>query len=99
MTIKELADELNILVESGYGNAKAIIGIPTLYVSEDGDIYQNEYRHATSNIVFSAKDYIKGSPDTRLPEIPLHNGSYDECSWRAYYDDMKACEDDEDEEN
>lgn len=37
MTIKELAAELNILVEAGYGDADAVIGIPTVYVTEDGE--------------------------------------------------------------
>lgn len=92
MTIKELAAELNILVESGYGEAKAVIGIPTVYVTEDGDISINDYRHETRDIRFSAKDYIKGSPDTRIPEIPLHDAYYDTCSCWDYYDDVKECE-------
>lgn len=98
MTIKELAAELSILVESGYGNAKAVFGIPTVYVTEDGDISINDYRHETGNIIFSAKDYIKGSPDTRLTEIPLHDASYDTCSCWDYYDDREECEGEDDEE-
>lgn len=101
MTIIELANELNTLVEAGYGNAKAVVGIPTLYVSEDGYVENNYYRHETEDITFSAKDYIKGSPDTRIPEIPLQDASWDECSYDDFLDDYKECEgeDDEDEEN
>lgn len=98
MTIKELVSELNTLIEAGYGNAKAIVNIPTLYITEDGDISRNEYRHETRDITFSAKDYIKGSPDTRIPEIPLHDASWDECSYDDFWDDYKECEDDEGED-
>lgn len=99
MTIKELAVELNILVEAGYGDAKAVVGIPTVYITEDEAISLNGYRDVTKDITFSAKDYIKGSPDTIIPEIPLHNAYYDECSCWDYYDDVKECEGDEDGED
>lgn len=99
MTIKELANELNILIESGYGDAKAVVGIPTVYITEDGAISINDYRHVTRNITFSAKDYIKGSPDTRIPEIPLHNAYFDECSSDDFWDDYKECEGDEEGED
>lgn len=92
MKIKDLVNELSKLVEAGYGEAKATIGIPTLYVSEDGDISRNEYRHETKDITFSAKDYIKGSPDTRIPEIPLQNASWDKCSYDDFRNDYKECE-------
>lgn len=99
MTIKELAAELNILVEAGYGDADAVIGIPTVYVTEDRDISRNDYRYETEDIRFSAKDYIKGSPDTRIPEVQLHNASYEECSCWAFYDDRKECEGDDEGED
>lgn len=57
MTIKELAVELNTLVEAGYGDAKAVVKVPTLFVTEDSDIGTNNYRNKTENIYFSAKMY------------------------------------------
>lgn len=63
MTIKELIGELNVLVEAGYGDAKAVVKVPTLFVTEDGDIGTNDYRNKTENIYFSAEACIKDKKD------------------------------------
>lgn len=78
MTIKELVSELNALIEAGYGNAKATVGIPTLYVSEDSSITQKSNRDESEDIDFSAKVFledIKGI-DQELTEIQLHDAYY-----------------------
>lgn len=100
MTIKELANELNILVEAGYGDANAVVGIPTLYIDEDGDILKNPYRDKTDGIDFSAKEfleYIEGF-DPELKEIKLHTDDYDTCTESDYYDEWDEYEESEDEE-
>lgn len=107
MTIKELVSELNTLIEAGYGDKKAVVGIPTMFVSQDGDIELNNYRDATKDIEFSAKYYLenkeylakffienKDDIDQESNEIKLHNASYEECSWEDYYDDCEKCEED-----
>lgn len=106
MTIKELAVELNTLVEAGYGDAKAVVKVPTLFVTEDGDIGTNDYRNKTENIYFSAKKCIEDKEylaqffvefDKELNEIQLHKAYYDRCSCWDYYDDRNKCEGEADE--
>lgn len=82
MTIQELVNELNALIEAGYGDANAVVSIPTLYVSEDRDIETNYYRHEAEDIEFSANDYIENRDDIdkESNEITLHNASYETCS-------------------
>lgn len=93
MTIKDLVNELNKLVEAGYGEAKATIGIPTLYVSEDGDVENNYYCDETEDFEFSAKFYIENKNiDKELNEIKLHQSYYNTCSCWDFYDDRKECE-------
>lgn len=93
MTITELANELKTLIESGYGDAKAVVGIPTLYVTQDGDIWTNKYRDKTECIKFSAKDYIEHITGRKLSKIRLHNANYYECSWEDYLEDDCNAED------
>lgn len=97
MTIIELANELKTLIEAGYGDAKAVFGVPTMFVSQDGDIEINNYRDATKDIEFSAKFFIENKDDIyqESNEIKLHNACYDECSWEDFYDD---CEKEESED-
>lgn len=106
MTIKELASELNTLIAAGYGDAKAVVKVPTLFVTEDSDIGTNDYRNKTENIYFSAKAYIKDKEylaqffiENELNEIQLHKAYYDRCSCWDYYDDVKECEGDEEGED
>lgn len=109
MTIKELVNELNTLIEAGYGDKKAVVGIPTMFISEDGDLSINDYRDAIQDIEFSAKSYIenkeyltkffienKDDIDQESNEIKLHNAYYEECSYDDYYDDCEKCEEDVD---
>lgn len=108
MTIIELANELKTLIEAGYGDAKAVFGVPTVFISQDGDIEINDFRDATKDIEFSAKSYIehkeylakffiknKDDIDQESNEIKLHNACYEECNWEDFYDD---CEKEESED-
>lgn len=95
MTIKELVAELNILIEAGYGNAKATAGYPTLYVSEDGYITENPHREDSDAIKFSAKKFLKENKDQKVTEIQLHEPFYDTCSCWDFYEEDSAYEDDE----
>lgn len=91
MTIIELANELNTLIEAGYGDVNAVVGIPTLYIDEDGDMVKNSYRNKTDGIDFSAKEfleYIDGF-DPELKEIQLHTADYGICTESDYFDDWK----------
>lgn len=99
MTIIELANELNKLVDAGYGDAKATIAIPTLYIDEDGAIMLNPYRDKTDDIEFSTDflDYMDGF-DPELKEIELHIADYDTCTESEYFDDWKENEESEDED-
>lgn len=104
MTINELVNELNTIVEAGYGNAKAIVGIPTLYVTEDSDISQNYHRDESEDIEFSAKEFLESIKSIKrdLTEIELHNAYYDTCSCWDFYDEDSEDEDEidsKDEEN
>lgn len=97
MTIIELANELDKLIEAGYGDVSAVVGIPTLYIDEDGDILKNPYRDKIDSIDFSAKEfleYIEGF-DPELKEIKLHTDDYDTCTEWDYFDDWKVEEEDE----
>lgn len=74
MTIIELANELNKLVEAGYGDAKAIVGIPTLYISDDGDLYKDNDADVTEELYFWSDHFLR--EDGNKNEVRIIEGNY-----------------------
>ncbi len=97
MKIKKLLEILQKAVDKGCGDINLEYDVPCLYVSEDSDIYQNEYRGHTESLNISLKELLEAKKEG-YNNITVCGGSYDECSCWDYYDDRKAEEDEEDED-
>lgn len=95
MKVKKLLEILRKAVDKGCGDINLEYDVPCLYVSEDSDIYQNEYRGHTESLKITLKELLEAKKEG-YNNITICGG-YDECSCWDYYDDRKA-EEDEDEE-
>ena len=69
-----------------------------LYVSEDSDIYRNEYRGHTESLQITLGELLAAKKDGDK-SICVCGGDYDECSCWDYYDDRKEEENEEDEDD
>lgn len=98
MKVKELLEVLQKANEQGCGDIELSYTIPCLYVSEDSDIYDNEYRSRSEPLNISLNSLLAMKKDG-FTNLCVCGGSYDECSCWDYYDDSNEAEnEDEDEE-
>ena len=97
MKVKALLEVLQKAVKQGCGDIKLEYSVPCLYVSEDSDIYDNEYRGHTESLKMSLNDLLEAKKDGDDCLI-VCGGDYDECSCWDYYDDRDEAESEENED-
>lgn len=97
MKVKELLEVLQKANEQGCGDIELEYSIPCLYVSEDSDIYDNEYRGRSEPINISLNNLL-AAKKANYTSLCVCGGSYDECSCWDYYDDCDAAENAENED-
>lgn len=97
MKVKELLEVLQKANEQGCGDIELSYSIPCLYVSEDSDIYDNEYRSRSESLTISL-DSLLGMKKRGFTNLCVCGGTYDECSCWDYYDDRDEAESEENEE-
>lgn len=97
MKVKELLEVLQKANEQGCGDIELSYSIPCLYVSEDSDIYDNEYRSRSESLTISL-DSLLGMKKRGFTNLCVCGGTYDECSCWDYYDDRDEAESEENED-
>lgn len=97
MKVKELLEVLQKANEQGCGDIELSYSIPCLYVSEDSDIYDNEYRSRSEPFTISL-DSLLGMKKRGFTNLCVCGGTYDECSCWDYYDDRDEAESEENED-
>ena len=100
MKVKKLLEILQKAVDRGCGDINLEYDVPCLYISEDSDIYRNEYRGRTESLNITLKELLEAKKEG-CDSISVGGWEYDECSCWDYYDDRKEeeSEEDEDEDN
>ena len=97
MKVKELLEVLQKANEQGCGDIELSYTIPCLYVSEDSDIYDNEYRSRSESLNISLNDLL-AMKKRGFTNLCVCGGTYDECSCWDYYDDRDEAENEENED-
>lgn len=97
MKVKKLLEILQKAVDKGCGDINLEYDVPCVYVSEDSDIYQNEYRSHTESLKITLKELLEAKKDGD-DYLIVCGGEYDECSCWDYYDDRNREEEEEGED-